>query len=98
VLKDIASAAGVQWNAVDTASLSAAPTLPADRTFVVQFRASPDQTTEDGRVEHLVSGRAARFDTWAELRDFVEHVLVQAASTESVRRGGGIVGDEGGPP
>jgi hypothetical protein len=64
----------------------------------VQFRASQDQTSEDGRVEHLVSGQATRFDTWAELRDFVELVLVQAASIQPDGQGGGLVGDEGGPP
>ena len=64
----------------------------------MQFRAAQDQTTEDGRVEHLVSGQAARFGTWAELRDFVEHVLLRGAPTQSERQGGGIVADEGGPP
>ena len=83
---------------MDAASPSAAPSLPADRTFVVQFRASAGRTAEDGRVEHLVSGLAAKFATWAELRDFVEHVLVggQAPSTESHPRGDGIVINEGG--
>jgi hypothetical protein len=47
----------------------------------VQFRASSDQPHDGdlhGRVEHLVSGFAARFDTWSELRDIVEFVLVRA--------------------
>ncbi len=40
------------------------PSLPADRTFVVQFSASPDNPADGvdrGRVEHLVSGLATRF-------------------------------------
>jgi hypothetical protein len=56
-----------------------APTLPADRTFVVQFYASPDDAPAvalPGRAEHLVSASAARFETWSELRDFVEQVLL----------------------
>jgi hypothetical protein len=53
--------------------------LPADRSFVVQFRprsggeVGPPQA---GRVEHLVSGRAARFDDWTALRRFVEQILL----------------------
>ena len=56
------------------------PNLPADRTFVVQFRAAIQQVASDpirhGRVEHLVSGLSTRFDTWPELEQFVEHVLL----------------------
>lgn len=56
------------------------PNLPADRTFVLQFRAAPERQTRDpiahGRIEHLVSGMATRFDTWRELELFVEHVLL----------------------
>jgi hypothetical protein len=61
--------------------VDAAPSLPADRTFVVQFRAASDEPRDvalHGRVEHLVPGFASRFDTWSELQDFVEHVLLRA--------------------
>ena len=68
---------------------SAAPVLPANRTFVVQFGASPDglEVFAHGRAEHLVSASAARFETWSELRDFIEHVLLRADETSTdVRR------------
>jgi hypothetical protein len=65
----------------ESSTANLAPHLPADRTFVVQFRATPAEAERDldhGRVEHLVSGQAARFDTWNDLHAFVEHVLVDA--------------------
>lgn len=52
------------------------PSLPADHTFVVQFRASSDVGAGgSGRAEHLVSGAASSFASWAELQRFVEQVL-----------------------
>lgn len=40
-------------------------TLPSNRAFVVQFRTTAEQTQENcsGRVEHLASGQAVRFDS-----------------------------------
>jgi hypothetical protein len=55
-----------------------APSLPADRTFVVQFRAASGSASDvapEGRVEHLVTGTAARFETWSELEEFIVQVL-----------------------
>lgn len=55
-------------------------TLPADRAFLVQFRAGPaggPAWQPAGRIEHLDSGRAARFGDWAALRAFIEHTLSQ---------------------
>lgn len=52
-----------------------APSLPADRAFVVQFRADTGAVPRRGRAEHLVSGTAATFATWDELQRFVEGVL-----------------------
>jgi hypothetical protein len=52
--------------------------LPADRAFLVQFRAGPaggPAGQPAGRLEHLDSGRAARFGDWAGRRRFVEAVL-----------------------
>ena len=50
-----------------------APTLPSIRAFVVQFAAETrDESSVRGRVEHLASGHATRFDSWARLREFVE--------------------------
>jgi hypothetical protein len=56
---------------------STQPALPTDRTFVVQFRPpGPDGSpTYDGRVEHLVSGQAARFHSLEELLAFMVRVL-----------------------
>jgi hypothetical protein len=60
------------------------PSLPTNRAFVVQFRAQPTGAPSSylGRVEHLVSGRVARFHTLEELLTFMTRVLddVQAQS------------------
>jgi hypothetical protein len=56
--------------------------LPADRSFVLQFRAdsgSGPGRPWTGRVEHVVSGRAARFDDCATLREFIAAVLAEHA-------------------
>lgn len=62
------------------------PTLPANRAFVVQFRAPAADGCEDrtGRVEHLVSGQAMRFESWEELLAFVTRVLSDV-SQQSVK-------------
>jgi hypothetical protein len=64
--------------------LDAEVSLPAERSFVVQFRAgavtSPDGPWE-GRVEHVVSGRAAPFDDLAGLRAFFAQVLARRGQT-----------------
>jgi hypothetical protein len=53
------------------------PSLSPHRAFVVEF--SGEDTTSgrplSGRVEHVVSGRATRFTSAAELLAFVELVL-----------------------
>jgi hypothetical protein len=51
--------------------------LPADRAFVVQLHVETDlaQGRIMGRVEHVVSGCAAHFDTLADLLRFIERVL-----------------------
>lgn len=49
-------------------------TLPADRAFLVQFRTVAAGPAA-GRVEHLASGRAARFGDWAGLRRFGDRAL-----------------------
>ena len=57
----------------------AEPTLPSNRAFVVQFRASQTDTSipSTGRVEHVVSGQATRFQSWEDLQQFVEKVLTE---------------------
>jgi hypothetical protein len=56
-----------------------ATTLPSNRAFVVQFRTTAEQAREDcsGRVEHLVSGQATRFDSWDHLQQFIKEMLTQ---------------------
>ena len=57
----------------------AEPTLPSNRAFVVQFRASQStaQVPPTGRVEHVVSGQATRFESWEHLQRFLEQVLAE---------------------
>ena len=51
--------------------------LPANRSIVLQFRADADLSSDDmaGRVEHVTSGRAERFESMDELMAFLAHVL-----------------------
>jgi hypothetical protein len=54
------------------------PSLPSNRAFVVQFRLpSEDEAMmcEEGRVEHVVSGQAQRFESQEQLWAFITHVL-----------------------
>ena len=66
-----------------------APSLPTNRAFVVQFRASTEgrQRLFKGRVEHLVSGQAVRFHSVKELKAFMTGVLteVESAATEPLQ-------------
>ena len=54
------------------------PSLPTNRAFVVQFRAqSPGASSSyAGRIEHIVSGEATRFQSLEELLAFMVRVLV----------------------
>jgi hypothetical protein len=58
---------------------SSQPALPADRSFVVQFRPPPPggSPTYGGRVEHLASGEEARFHSLEELLAFMTSVLTK---------------------
>ncbi len=53
--------------------------LLPDRAFVVEFRGAGSTDRSEpclrGRVEHVVSGKAARFESAGELLDFVRDVL-----------------------
>jgi hypothetical protein len=52
------------------------PSLPTNRAFVVQFRTpSTGASPYTGRVEHVVSGQVARFQSLEELLTFMIHVL-----------------------
>jgi hypothetical protein len=55
------------------------PSLPANRAFVVQFRAQPTDLalSWEGRVEHLSSGQVLRFHSPEELLAFLGRVLTE---------------------
>lgn len=50
--------------------------MTPDRAFVVHLRRSSgsDDAALSGRIEHVISGRSARFDTLAELAAFMSEV------------------------
>lgn len=58
-------------------ALEVEPPLSPQRAFVVQFREGGDGEAAcfSGRVEHMVSGRAARFHSPEELLTFFAQVL-----------------------
>ena len=62
-----------------TAAMERAP-LPPSRAFVVQMRAdaAPTDGTFTGRVEHMTSGAAARFETVTQLVEFIRTVIDDA--------------------
>jgi hypothetical protein len=55
------------------------PSLPTNRSFVVQFRAQPTGAalSWEGRVEHLSSGQVLRFHSPEELLAFLARVLTE---------------------
>ena len=64
--------------------------LPADRAFVVQLRtvADPARGVFSGRVEHIVSGAAAPFDSLEQLVDWISSTVasgVQSSGRSSTR-------------
>ena len=56
--------------------------FPADRAFVVHVAVAelgvPDVPL--GRAEHVTSGQATHFASWAELVVFIEQVLAEGAA------------------
>jgi hypothetical protein len=61
------------------------PALPAWKAFVVQFsrEAENQRGTFTGRVEHLSSGRRARFDSPQQLLDVLDQLLDELRDSES---------------
>jgi hypothetical protein len=53
------------------------PSLPSNRAFVVQLRWDADVEHGDfrGRVEHIVSMQATRFESFEELQAFIIRVI-----------------------
>lgn len=52
--------------------------LPSSRAFLVQFAGGTPGP--EGRAEHLASGQAIHFDSWALLQEFVESQLEREPS------------------
>jgi hypothetical protein len=63
--------------------------LPTNRAFVIQLRASSGESAvgHRGRVEHLASGQATRFTDEDELWTFIDSVLTTACSAQSEPEG-----------
>jgi hypothetical protein len=63
--------------------LEQSPTYAPAQAFVVQFgrETALDTGRMAGRVEHVVSGKAARFQSLDELLAFMREVLHEVAST-----------------
>ena len=58
--------------------------FPPDRAFVVQLRRRPTPHAEIfvGRVEHIASGEVTRFDSAAELMDFIARLGAENPASE----------------
>ena len=62
------------------------PRFPADGAFVVQFvRPHTGNGPRPGRVEHVVSGRARRFQDATQLMAFVAEVLAALDGEQSAK-------------
>jgi hypothetical protein len=61
--------------------------LPANRAFVVQFRAQPQGAPFrwEGRAEHLTSGQTARFASQDELWAFMTRVITEISESPEAR-------------
>ena len=69
----------------DKHSAQKSPSLPASRSFVVQFTAdtAPASRCFRGRIEHIESARSRRFASLEDLAAFVADVLALEAAGES---------------
>jgi hypothetical protein len=65
------------------------PSLPIDRAFVVQLHAEADIAKGRfiGKVEHIVSYQATRFDSLESLVTFMARVLAAHAAEEEDKMG-----------
>lgn len=59
------------------------PRFPADCAFVIQFALPHGGEARPGRIEHVTSGRARRFQDGAQLMAFVAEVLASVESTQA---------------
>ena len=60
------------------------PSLPASRSFVIQFTAdtAPASRRFRGRIEHIESARSRRFTSLEDLAAFVTDVLALETASE----------------
>jgi len=65
-----------------TATAADAAALLPERAFVVEF-SSDGAIRLSGRVEHVVSGQAARFASAGELLEFVQDVMRSGKATQT---------------
>ena len=58
--------------------------LPANRVFLIQLRAGKGESEirHGGRIEHLSSGQAARFDREDELWAFIDGTLTEVIAND----------------
>jgi hypothetical protein len=58
------------------------PSLPSNRAFIVQFRLPSESKPMvwEGRVEHVISGQAQRFQSQEQLWAFITRVLTTLQS------------------
>jgi hypothetical protein len=61
--------------------------LPAERAFVVQLRADADPArgVVSGRIEHIVSGTAALFESVEQLVDWIRDAVARLAESSADR-------------
>ena len=59
--------------------------LPSRRTFLLRFSsaAQPQKVIHRGRIEHISSGRTARFTSLQGIDDFVQDILVHENGQDS---------------
>ena len=57
------------------------PSLPVNHAFAVQFRYGTEAARDvvSGRVEHIASGQATRFESWEQLQQFIVRILSSVA-------------------
>jgi hypothetical protein len=68
----------------DRRKVQESPSLPASRSFVVQFTAdtAPASRRFRGRIEHIESARSRRFASLEDLAAFVADVLALETADE----------------
>ena len=62
--------------------------FPAQRAFVVQVAVAEPGVPDEplGRAEHVISGKATHFASWAELVAFIEQILAEGEAAPSATR------------